>query len=528
MGKSWHEKVKSGEAELTNHFLAGAGSGPLISSLRRRFLEHGRKLTYSKSQPGVTSGLTPPHQPMSILVEGNNINYEDFTRDWIMTFTGTGGFRMEGHKLYEKFYYSEASQLHGNMLQKQTYQRNQAKELLASIQSLKTAIINIESDLEKLNEQLEAFKDGDWQQIKGLFIDNYGGPQRSWNAMARNVPMVRMAMTWFLRIDVSHDDPEKMPIAKFAKLKITQSTKPEKAGEISSEMEGLKKKLQEGADKNKKADKERIDELVEEEQLNPAVANYLKRKFEEFWNWVVNYVEWITRTRNNVYDNLIQQKANLKLYMRWAADHIQKAQRMEMNPEDITGDFPEFNLRGSPKQILAADYMFYVSESNRADIYELCKPWIPVILSSIVSATTVELQQKFTEVGFINYHGFFEKKDLNRILELSRGGGKDLLEVMKEAGAVTEEELPKIFTPEEIKEMKGEAEETEYTFKEELDKLVAKVGDNLDGFAGLFGLGLDRRSLPWTRKRRAASMAADLAFRGIRNYKKSKGMLVVE
>ena len=472
--------------------------------------------------------MVPPMQPILVLLEGENINFEDFSKDWIQVFSGTGGYRLGALQLNENFYYTEASQVHGNMLQKLTYQRNQAKEFLQSIQNLKTAIINIESDLEKMEEQMRGFRDGDWEQIKGLFIDNYGGPTRSWSAIARNVPLVRMAMTWFLRLKVKKSSEDEMPIKKFSKLKITETTETDKIKDIQREIEGTKKKLDEGAKKNKTLMLEEIDQLVKDEQVNPAIANYLKRKVEEFWNWVVDYVGWLSRTRNNIKQNAIQQKANLKLYMKWSADHIVQAKRMEMKPEEVTGDFPEFRFKGAPKELMASDFLFYTDVENRPDIYELCRPWVPIVLTSIVAATTVELQKKFMEMGFVVWHGYIHYDDLVTIKKLAETGGKDLLSVMKTAGAVTEDELPKIFTPEEIKEMKGESEKPKLSFGDSFRTALSKFTNNLQGITGLFGVSLPKESIPWTRERRAASMAADLAMEGIRNFKKSKGMLIME
>ncbi|MBR9680146.1 MAG: hypothetical protein GOU99_03800, partial [Candidatus Altiarchaeota archaeon] len=154
-------------------------------------------------------GLVPPVQPRMILIEGGIP--EPYVKDWMDKLAGTGGMQFDAIKLSEKFAFSETSQQHGTMLQKLSYQRNQAKEQLVSIQNVKRAILNIESDLEKMGEQKQAFEDSDWDQVMGIFIDNYGGPDRSWTAFARNVPMVRMALTWFLRLK-----PEKtVPVKAF-------------------------------------------------------------------------------------------------------------------------------------------------------------------------------------------------------------------------------------------------------------------------------------------------------------------------
>jgi len=523
----WVDEIRQGREELSISYLIKAKGkwGNVVKSYKKSLEAH---MVNMKVDKGINTGLVPPMQPMMVLLEGDNLDFESFSRDWILKFSGTGGFRLNAVQLFEKFYYSEASQVHGTMLQKITYQRNQAKEFLASIQNLKTAIINIESDLEKLNEQLKAFQDGDWEQIKGLFIDNYGGPQRSWTAIARNVPLVRMAMTWFLRLKVKKSSEEDMPIKEFSKLKINETTSPDELEKISKRIGECKKKLERGAKENKKLMLEEIDKLVKDEQMNPAIANYLKRKVEEFWNWVVDYVSWLSRTRNNIMNNLIQQKANLKLYMKWAADHIIQAKRMEMKPEDVVGGFPEFSFKGAPKEVLASDYVFYADEEHRPDIYELCRPWTPVIMTSIVMATTIELQKKFMEMGFVTFHGYMHHQDAEMLPELAKSGGKSLLDVMRDSGAITDDELPKIFTPEEIEEMKWKKKKGEETFKDKLWEFGSGLWDNFQGVLSIFGMELPKQSLPWTRERRAASMAADLALKGVRDFKKSKGMLVIE
>ncbi|MBR9681003.1 MAG: hypothetical protein GOU98_04240 [Candidatus Altiarchaeota archaeon] len=506
----------------------------IVKSFRGPVKGNWWNLSGDKKNPSKTMGLTPPLQPFMVLVEGDNLNYESFIFDFVNVFAGTGGFKLEGLKLQERFFYSESSQLHGNMLQKTSYQRNQAKEYLASIQNLKTAIINIESDMEKMNEQLNAFKAGDWDQIKGLFIDNYGGPQRSWTAVARNVPLVRMAMTWFLRLQVKLKTGEAMPIQEFTKLKITEFTKTKDKdgkdllGPLSKKISERKAKMKKAAQKNKEIMIAEIDELVKSEQMNPAIANYLNRKIQEFWNWVIDYVGWLTRNRNNIQVNLIQQKANLKLYMRWAADHILQSRSSEMESMDLAEEMPEFDIKGSPSEMVRIDYLFYPNDQGRPDLFEVTEPWIPVIGTSIMVATSVELQRKFMELATVTMHGYALIEDIEAISNYVKSPDSQLINIMLEAGAVTEDELPLIFTKEEIKEMKGEIEEKPEKFADKWNKGMSTAVNNFKGMGRLFGIDLPAESLPWTRERRAATIAADLTNRGIRNFKKGAGMLTLD
>ena len=529
MGDKWFEKMKANK-ERPDIFTIMRKSD-IVESFRGPNLNGNWWNLEDKPAGTKISGMAPPLQPFLVMIEGDNLNYDSFVYDFVNVFAGTSGFKLQALKLQEKFFYSESSQLHGNMLQKVSYQRNQAKEYLASIQNLKTAVINIESDMEKMDEQLNAFKNGDWDQIKGLFIDNYGGPQRSWTAIARNVPLVRMAMTWFLRLKVTHTEEEVMPIKKFATLKVNEFTKAKnKKGEnlpalLNKDIAAKKKKLKEGAQKNKEAMLKEIKAKVESEEMNPAIANYLNRKLQEFWNWVIEYVGWLARNKNNIKVNLIQQKANLKLYMRWAADHIIQAKNSEMEHSGLAEEMPEFDIKGSPSEMVRTDYLFYPRHDGRPDLIEVVDPWIPVIGTSIMVATTVELQRKFMEMATITMYGCALKKDIEKIAKYVASPEQQLIKVMLESGAVTDDELPRIFTKEEIKEMKGEVDEEPDTAAQKVSLWKDKLAKNLKGLGGLFGIDLPAESLPWTRKRRAISIASDLTYRGIRDFKKGAGML---
>ena len=62
--------------------------------------------------------------------------------------------------------------------------------------------------------------------------------------------------------------------------------------------------------------------------------------------------------------------------------------------------------------------------------------------------------------------------------------------------------------------------------KTPIQKTLSDLSDNLTGLGGIFGLSVPKQNLPWTKERRAASIAADLALRGLENFKKAHGMLI--
>jgi len=504
----WFKPIKKGEKELTIKYL-------VESEVVRTFYGH-----IHRHAPDITpqGGYSPPNQPMILIVETNSIP-EPFVKDWVDVFTGSGGLQLGTMKIYEKFAYSESSSFHGAMLQKIQYQRNQAKDLLATIQSIKTAIVNIESDLEKLGEQIDAFKSGSWGQIKGLFIDNYGGPDRSWTAAARHVPIVRLALTWFLRLN-----PEKeVPLGEFFLIKV-------KNEEDRKKLESVKKKVKEACEENKKKMLEKVDQLIAEEKMNPALGNYLKRKIEEFWNWVANYSSWLKSTYERIQENLIQQKANLKMYMKWATDAIVNAESVTTNPEEFeTGFFPGIMNKFTPSEGMVSEYIFHAGPgSNRPDIWESCNPYVPVLLNQILTFTSVEVQgYKITDVIFVLYHGYMHISDFDKIKNYLNTGKNNLIDTMIKAGALTEDEMNQLFTEEEINELRGEGKKTKQTLKEKAITLFENFIKGMDTSLNFFGLSLPNVGLPFIRSTRAASYAAKLAFDGIAMYKKGHGMLYI-
>jgi len=511
--KKWWEYIRDGEFELSCAFLVGADPSfptykrPVVRSFQSHILRHAPDLTPK-------GGYTPPLQPIVFIVESDKPP-EDFVKEWVDTFTGSGGLRLNAIKLRERFAYSPSSSLHGAMLQKIQYQRNQAKELLATIQNIKTAIINIESDLEKLGEQIAGFRSGDWGQIKGIFVDNYGGPDRSWTAAARHVPIVRLALTWFLRLGV----PEEVPLKDLFSIKVKKS-------EDRKKLEEIKKKVKEACEKNKKAMKKEVDKLVEEEKMNPALGNYLKRKLEEFWNWVASYSIWLKTTYDRIEENLIQQKANLKMYMKWAADAIKNAENITTNPEEFEyGDFVGYFKKFTPSEAMSSEYVFAADSSKRPEIFDRTKPYVPVILCNIQVFQRVEVQNRLCDVVFVIWHGYMHINDYEMLKELAGKGARNLIDVMMKAGAITKEEAEKIFTEEELKELELVPPKIEKGTKEKMVELWENFVNLVSAFMRVFGFELPKESLPWIRTIRAASHAFTLVIEGIRRYKESYGML---
>ncbi|HDR53333.1 MAG TPA: hypothetical protein ENN60_01510 [archaeon] len=513
--EKWLNPIKDGKFPLTIEYLAGLVPGaptqknPVVKCGRG----HIQKTWKDLDSRGV--GLNPPHQPFILAYEGDNIVIENVIKEWMYTFPGAGGLNLKAIKLYETFSYSESSQLHGNMLQKQSHQRNQAKELLNTIQGIKTAILNIESDIEKLDEQLTAFKSGDWEKVKWLFIDNYGGPDRSWTAVARQVPLVRMSMTWFLRLKTL----EKAPLETY--IGIMPATP-----EDQRKLEELEKQIGKVSETNKQDYMKQIDTLVKDEQINPAIANHLKSKVQEFWNWVGHYASWLKKSRDKVRTNLVHQKTNMKMYMKWAADAIYQGERMDMNHVDYEKEMVDFAFRYTPREFSRMEYICAGTYDQRPEISERCKPWLPVILTKIDVGTTVELQKKFSQVAFTHINGYMHKMDMNALTKHLEGGSKDLVGIMLRSGAMTKEEIQKMFTTEELKVLKGETKlDVELSGEEKRKMTLSKIANNLVNTLKIFGISVSKENMPWTYEMRAAAYAYELTLLGLEMFKKSVGML---
>ncbi len=312
---------------------------------------------------------------------------------------GTTGLWFNYIKIKEGISISPSSASHGSILMKQSYQRKDAKEMMATIQTLKTVLLNLESDLEKLREQKLAFDNKNVEKIKGLFVDNYGGPSRNWTAIARAVPLVKTALTWFYK--VKKDD--------------------------------------------KKAMLEEIDKFVKDDQLNPAVANYLKRKVEEYDDWKQSYQSFLKRTYRNIVENLRQQRANMQLYMRWAMRNIQEAENMLVPYEELKEgalsvmdeEFPQFGGK-----LYTVSEMFYESWSQWGIVRRVCEPWFPAFSGQTIFAYNPDLQgAKYCRGNFMLFYGAMHLQDFWKLERERTKQMTEFIGMMETRGGFNDEEL---------------------------------------------------------------------------------------
>ncbi|MBR9679807.1 MAG: hypothetical protein GOU99_02020, partial [Candidatus Altiarchaeota archaeon] len=323
--------------------------------------------------------------------------------------------------------------------------------------------------------------------------------------------MVRMALTWFLRLK-----PEKtVPVKAFMKARAKEGTKDavKKAGNI-----------------NKKAVLKKIDKLVEEKQMNPAIANYLKRREEEFWNWYLNYVDWLRKSNEQISENLVQQKATLKMYMKWAAESIIHTKRMKMDLGNFESRFPDMFMRYTPKAGVVMEYLFHAKNEKRRDIWKRTDPWVPVVLTQFVITYNPDLQNwKFMEMMITSHNGAMKINDVAAIANMSNNPSTDFVHAMIEEGAFTKGEIESFFDEDEIKELQNR--EILYKKKDKSENNLASLKENLllsfESFLQTFGLELPSGGdLFGLRVELAAGIAADVINKSIDDFKRSNGMLV--
>ncbi|MFH0962219.1 MAG: hypothetical protein V1820_06065 [archaeon] len=363
---------------------------------------------------------------------------------------GTTGLWWDYTKIREGIAASPTSRLQGEILGRQSFQRKDAKEMLATVQTMKTVILNLESDLEKIREQREAFTNKNPEQIKGLFVDNFGGPSRSWSALAHQVPIVKSALTWFYRME------EKSPDALKMKKKDKESDAEFQARwtkECQSDME------------------KQADIFVKSEELNPAVANYLKRKIQEYWTWRNSYQAFISKTYNSVIHNIRQQRVNLQLYMKWAQRNIQEAENMLIpfnEVDQIYGMFAEEFPQFAPLMYTVTD-MFYDPEGKWPIVTDRMRPWLPCIAIQLLMSYNPDLQgNKFVRGFSVMSYGVIKKKDKDDLKKELARESSNFVEIMRTAGGFKEDDLKSLGLTETAEEKDiGEYEKT----KGELDEL---------------------------------------------------------
>lgn len=334
-------------------------------------------------------------------------------------------------KIREGIAMSPFAQAHGTLLMKQSYQRKDAREMLATVQTLKTVLLNLESDLEKIKEQKLAFDHQDEEQIKGLFVDNYGGPSRSWTALARSVPLVRTALTWFYHLNAE-----------------------DKAGQLKQ-----------------------ADEFVNKTELNPAVANYLKRKVEEYWNWRQSYFDFLTKTQDQIIGNLRQQRANLQLYMRWAVRNIQESENIIIPYDEMMGTFAEAEEEFPQlTPYVAVVTQHYYDARQWEFVHDYCFPYWPavVIQETMQWNPDIPAGNKFVRGDAIIANGALHHEDREYLFTEMEHSKTDFIELMKSAGGFSDGELAQLGLGPTPEESLGE-------IKERIGALEGKAADKKFG-----------------------------------------------
>lgn len=418
----------------------------------------------------------PPLQPITLLIE--TAFPEPLYYDLVDNLAGTSGLSWTFHKLRETLALAPMTQMHGTMLAKRSAQERDAKEMLGMVQTLKTVVLNLEGDLEKLKEQRDAFKEDKIEKVKAIFIDNYGGQGRTWTALARNVPLIKSALTWFLRLQ----------------------------GETEKKM------------------MDEVETLVKDGKLNPAVANFLRRKIQEYWDWKKNYSDYIQLTYDRITQNLKDQRANLALYSKWAKEHIAAAEQMfvDISALDLPGmgSFVEEMPKWSPRAGTLTE--FFAHDAGGQAVKDLAKPWIPCIFGkSIMTFNPDTPQHKFTRAAFLLGFGIIHEDDIKMIEGILTQTHDDLGEFMAEQAGMTDAEIMKAFekTAPDKKPQKQNPIEASFSWWNDLNEGLL---DNLANFLGPFGVSIFE--IFKTRKRKAEWFAHNTFLVFYNNYKTSLGL----
>lgn len=274
--------------------------------------------------------------------------------------TYAGGFILD-----ECFYATPSSKIAGEMLMKQDYQRKSAQQLLSTIQSVQTAVYNLEADRQKILERLNIFDANmsvfnnmttkmeslpeeveEWSEdlrlacltgekeefVRGIFIDEYGG-NASISSLAtgratggKPVETFRAVMMWFYRLKDYRD----------------------------------------------------VDNLVKERKVNPAVGTVLKRKFQEYMSWKLNYYKMLNKLKLEIEKNMALQRSNLRTYKMWAARHIAQAEKTRLDTLNV---FQRTSERGSMDGVVR-EQVEWVPRIRYCAYFLFCHPlwhaWKPI------------------------------------------------------------------------------------------------------------------------------------------------------
>lgn len=319
----------------------------------------GKKYLRDKKAYEKTDPIDPPLTfPINCWIEGSIPEPIYFTPydNWVNTW----GWKVI--VIREGFAVSETSHLFGSYASQKEAVRRNLRELMGTLYTIRHSVLNMMSDQERLSEQVAAFKAGSVEQIKGIFVDNYGGQGRTFTELARNVPMIKSALSWFYKVNSLED----------------------------------------------------VEKNVEEGKLNPVVANYLKRKIQEFEEWKNKYQEWLFTAHDNLVDLINEQRSNEKLYESWAKDSVKQAKRLELDWEMVKESVDSFEFpRFASKAGYAVELFFY---KNNDQVKQLMAPWHPCCLINIGIFYNPDLQGwKFTRSSHSHYYGAIHKDDLAKL-----------------------------------------------------------------------------------------------------------------
>lgn len=366
----------------------------------------------------------------------------------------------------EGFVVSETSHLYSAYAGQREAARRNLRELMGTLYTIRHSVLNMMSDQERLAEQVKAFNEAGVEQIKGIFVDNYGGQGRTFTELARNVPMIKSALSWFYKVNTV----------------------------------------------------EEIDKAVEDGKLNPVVANYLKRKLEEFETWKQKYKEWLFTAHDRLVDMIDEQQHNETLYEAWSKDTLKQAKRLEFDWETVKGGITEFEFsRFAPKAGYHIDLFFY----NDSDmVKQLMRPWLPCCLIQMTIFYNPDLQGwKFTRAQHQHFYGAMHSKDLDRLTkwveldikqsELSKmmalraGMSLDELQETEEKRRLSRAREQKVEKKEEGgKEFEEVMAETFWNWNEASRKFVKTLGDTF-----LLPFGVDVYKRADTKRMRAEANA---------------------
>lgn len=403
------------------------------------------KPEYDKIDP-----IDPPLVlPMNFWIEGaipETIFFAPYS-----TLTNTWGWKYLMAR--EGFAVSETSHLYGQYVGQREAARRNLREIFGSLSAIRHSVLNLKSDQERLAEQVKAFKSKSEEQIKGIFVDNYGGQGRTWNELSRNVQVCKAALSWFFKIEA----------------------------------------------KDKDEAVEKIDKEVKDEALNPVVANYLKRKFEEYFVWKDEYKDWLFTTHDKITDMIQEQDASEQLYMKWAKDNLIAGKRLELDFDTVVSDlgsaeFPRF----AAKAAYLTEFFFWFAG---APFQQLMHPWHPCIAIQMSIFYNPDLQGwKFTRSVMHHYYGVIHKNDVDKLqawynLDITE---KDLHKMMILHSDISLDKMRELLEEKEAKRAKEKEKIEKKAGSKDVEKEAANMFSDLgDGMRDLYKAFGDTFLLPW-------------------------------